>query len=606
MTYVVVGAGAIGATLAARLHEAGVEVVLVARGAHLEALRSGGLVFRGFDGERVLRLPVAGGPDDVALQPGDVLVVATKSQDAEQVLVQWATRPVGAPTRRLLRRSEPPTAAEAVPVVLLQNGLDTGRAALRRFAHVVDSVAVISAQHVEPGVVEAPWGPSPGAFLFGTLDGSESAVADRVVADLDRAGVLAKTVPDILAWKAGKLVANASYNIDAVFAKSTLRDRLGAALRAETTEVMRAAGIEPKDYWDSGLDVRDAREQALAGRFSSSTFQSLQRGAAIETDFLNGEVVLQARLLGLRAPCNEGVQRIMDRAARAGVAPGALGADAIRPLLPRRGLLVSVAELQAELAGPKPPVLLDVRWVVGDPLGRAHYEAGHLPGAVFVDLDAELAAPPGAGGRHPLPQIADLQAAARRWGVRSDRPVVVYDDNGGLSAARAWWLLRWGGFDDVRLLDGALGAWRAAHLPLATEPPAPAAGDVELSPGHLPVIDADEAAAFDGVLLDARVGERFRGEVEPIDPVAGHIPGAVSASTADNLDPTTGGFRSSHELRGRFDRLAPHGPVAVYCGSGVQAAHEVLALGLVGVDAALYPGSWSGWLAEGRPVATGA
>jgi thiosulfate/3-mercaptopyruvate sulfurtransferase len=256
--------------------------------------------------------------------------------------------------------------------------------------------------------------------------------------------------------------------------------------------------------------------------------------------------------------------------------------------------------------------LLDVRWALGDPHGREHYLDGHLPGARFVDLDTELAAAPTAeGGRHPLPAPADLQAAARRWGVRRGQTVVCYDATGNLAAARAWWLLRWAGVEDVRLLDGGLRAWTEAGLPLAQGQPEPVPeGDVLLSPGHLPTLSADDAAelAAGGVLLDARAAERYRGEIEPVDPRAGHIPGAVSAPTSDNL--TEGGrFRPPEELAGRFAALGADGrrPVGVYCGSGVTAAHEVVALAIAGVDAALFPGSWSAWSADpDRPVATGA
>jgi thiosulfate/3-mercaptopyruvate sulfurtransferase len=283
--------------------------------------------------------------------------------------------------------------------------------------------------------------------------------------------------------------------------------------------------------------------------------------------------------------------------------------DAVQPGL---DVLVDADALADALAGPHPPVLLDVRWALGDPHGRDHHRAGHLPGAVYVDLDTELAGHPTdpVRGRHPLPAAADLQAAARRWGVRADRPVVAYDATGGLAAARAWWLLRWGGHPDVRLLDGGLAAWTAAGHPVESgEVPAPAPGDVVLDGGHLPVLDADAAAALarTGRLLDARAGERYRGEVEPVDPRAGHIPGAVSAPTADNLD-ADGRFRDPAALRERFSALGADGavPVGVYCGSGVTAAHEVAALAVAGVPAALYAGSWSAWSNDPtRPVATG-
>ncbi|MEV7084368.1 sulfurtransferase [Streptomyces sp. NPDC093085] len=267
--------------------------------------------------------------------------------------------------------------------------------------------------------------------------------------------------------------------------------------------------------------------------------------------------------------------------------------------------IITAAELTGESAGPRPPVLLDIRYTLGGPNGRPAYEAGHLPGAVYVDLDAELAGPPGAEGRHPLPDVAVFGAAMRRAGVRADTPVVTYDGGLGWAAARAWWLLRWAGHPDVRVLDGGLAGWEG---PLSTELPVPAEGDFRPVPGGLPVLDADGAAALarDGVLLDARAGERYRGEVEPIDPVGGHIPGALSAPTAENMA-ENGTFRPAAELKERFMALGATGAdVGVYCGSGVSAAQQVLALELAGVTAALYPGSWSAWTADpARPVATG-
>ncbi|WP_442811872.1 sulfurtransferase [Streptomyces sp. NBC_01803] len=272
--------------------------------------------------------------------------------------------------------------------------------------------------------------------------------------------------------------------------------------------------------------------------------------------------------------------------------------------------MISTAGLRAELAPgnapPGRPVLLDVRWQLGGPPGRPAYAAGHLPGAVYVDLDSELAAPPGPGGRHPLPDLEVFGAAMRRAGVSHGRPVVIYDGGQGWGAARAWWLLRWTGHERVRVLDGGLAAWDGE---LTTEVPEPAGGDFTPRPGALPVLDAAAAArlARSGVLLDARAGERYRGEVEPIDPVGGHIPGARSAPTTENVGPD-GRLRSAAELAARFAELGavPGAAVGVYCGSGVSGAHEILALAVAGVDAALYPGSWSEWTADpGRPVARG-
>jgi thiosulfate/3-mercaptopyruvate sulfurtransferase len=276
--------------------------------------------------------------------------------------------------------------------------------------------------------------------------------------------------------------------------------------------------------------------------------------------------------------------------------------------------LISVAELAESASSGRAPRLLDVRWRLGGPPGLQEYRAGHIPGAVYVDLDEELAAPAGPGvGRHPLPALSDLQAAARSWGLRDGESVVVYDDNGNLSAARAWWLLRWAGVNDVRLLDGGLAAWRSAGHPMMTgDEPAGLAGDVTLTPGRLPSVDPDGVAALlaDGALvLDARAGERYRGEVRSVDPKPGHIPGAVSAPTTENLRPD-GTFRSAEELAARFEALGatPGRRVGVYCGSGVTAAHELAALAIAGVDdVVLYPGSWSQWATlPDRPIATGA
>jgi thiosulfate/3-mercaptopyruvate sulfurtransferase len=271
-------------------------------------------------------------------------------------------------------------------------------------------------------------------------------------------------------------------------------------------------------------------------------------------------------------------------------------------------VLVRAADLLA--AGGR-VVLLDVRWALGDDRGRERHRAGHLPGAVFVDLETELADPPSAAaGRHPLPSLQRLQSATRRWGIRDGDAVVAYDATGGLAAARAWWLLRWGGLADVRLLDGGLDAWVRAGGSLASGDVVPEPGDVTLTGGGMAVLSIDEAAALPtsgGVLLDARAGERYRGEVEPVDPRAGHVPGAVSAPTTANLA-SDGTFRPVTELADRFATLGagPGSTVGVYCGSGVNAAHEVAALAAVGIDAALWPGSWSQWSNDpARPAATG-
>jgi thiosulfate/3-mercaptopyruvate sulfurtransferase len=250
--------------------------------------------------------------------------------------------------------------------------------------------------------------------------------------------------------------------------------------------------------------------------------------------------------------------------------------------------------------------LLDVRYRTGGPMGEQEYAAGHLPGAAYVDLDRDLATPAGSGGRHPLPDAAAFETAMRRAGVGNTRPVVVYDDWAGQAAGRAWWLLRHHGHDDVRVLDGGLSAWTAEGGELESGVVEVAAGDFVAEAGAMPVVDADRVL-HTPVLVDARAPERYRGEVEPIDPVAGHIPGAVNVPTSTNLR-ADGRFRSADELRALYAAAGVTGAadVAVYCGSGVTAVHDLIALEIAGIRAALYPGSWSGWITDpGRPVATG-
>lgn len=261
-----------------------------------------------------------------------------------------------------------------------------------------------------------------------------------------------------------------------------------------------------------------------------------------------------------------------------------------------------------ELAATLPDVrVLDVRYRLGGPPGLEEFAAGHVPGAAYVDLDADLADPPGSCGRHPLPDPARFEEAMRRAGVRSGVTVVVYDDWEGRAAARAWWLLRHHGHRDVRVLDGGWTAWREAGLPVEAGPAEVPVGDFTVADRPvMPVVDADDVLATE-VIVDARAPERYRGETEPVDPVAGHVPGAVNVPTTANLD-GRGRFLPPADLRAVYARVgadtAPR--VAAYCGSGVTAAHDVLAMEVAGITAALYPGSWSGWVADPtRPVETG-
>lgn len=278
-------------------------------------------------------------------------------------------------------------------------------------------------------------------------------------------------------------------------------------------------------------------------------------------------------------------------------------------------ILIAPDDLAAVIASKTPVRVLDVRWRLDAPDGRPAYLEGHVPGAVYVDLDHELAdhvptGEPAVRGRHPLPDREALQASARSWGVDDGDVVVVYDDLKSLSAARAWWVLRNAGIADVRILDGAFRAWTDAGLPVERGEVVPEPGTVTLTTGVLPTIDIDTAATWAGegrVLLDARAGERYRGEVEPIDPRAGHIPGALSTPTTANVG-TDGRFLPPETLREQF--LAAGVPadatVATYCGSGVTAAHNAVALTLAGFEPVLYPGSWSEWANHPeRPVATG-
>jgi thiosulfate/3-mercaptopyruvate sulfurtransferase len=281
-----------------------------------------------------------------------------------------------------------------------------------------------------------------------------------------------------------------------------------------------------------------------------------------------------------------------------------------RPLVSAPRLADALAA--AEAGSARPPVLLDVRWELAAGPRRDLYAQGHIPGAAFVDLAHDLADPPGDGGRHPLPSVAAFQAAMRRVGADAAGGVVVYDAATSTAAARAWWLLRYFGHVAVSVLDGGLAAWLQAGGALETGFPATAPGapgDFTARPGAMPVLDADRAAALalGGRLLDARAPERFRGEDEPIDAVAGHIPGARNRPTTENVG-ADGRFLAAERLREGFAAAGVTGRTGVgaYCGSGVTAAHQVLALELAGVAAALYPGSWSEWITDPqRPVATG-
>ncbi|RNI20474.1 sulfurtransferase [Flexivirga caeni] len=252
--------------------------------------------------------------------------------------------------------------------------------------------------------------------------------------------------------------------------------------------------------------------------------------------------------------------------------------------------------------------LIDTRWQLGAPSRRPAYDVGHVPGAAWVEFEGVMASAPGAGGRHPMPERDVFAVAMRAAGVRNDRPVVVYDDGNSLAASRCWWLLRYFGKEDVQVLDGGFAAWQAAGLPVSTDQPAPHEGDFFPTDPGAALLDADDAAeiAATKLLLDARPADRFAGQHETVDPVAGHIPGAVSAPALANLT-DTGAFLSPDDLALRFTALGvrPESEVGVYCGSGVQATHLALALEASGIhpQTSVYIGSWSHWITDPeRPV----
>jgi thiosulfate/3-mercaptopyruvate sulfurtransferase len=264
------------------------------------------------------------------------------------------------------------------------------------------------------------------------------------------------------------------------------------------------------------------------------------------------------------------------------------------------GPLVDAAWLHAHVDDPDVRVI-DFRWYLQGRAGRTEYAKGHIPGAVFVDLDDVT----GEGhGRHPLPTARQFEAAMRKAGVSSATRVVVYDDAGASVAARLWFLLGYFGHQAQAVLDGGIGAWGS---PLETTTPAVATGDFRAAPpDRSRVLHFEDVRALQGVpLIDARAGERYRGEREPVDPKAGHIPGALSAPVTENVGPD-GRFKPAEELRERYSRLGAAQGAVFYCGSGVNASQHLLAMAVAGLpDARLYAGSWSDWSNRDAPVATG-
>ena len=318
MRYIIVGAGAIGGTIGGRLFEAGHDVVLVARGPHLDALRAHGLRLVTPDGEAALPIPAVGQPAELDLRDGDVLVLAVKTQDAEAVLAEWAWRPVRGGT----------VAAGSLPVVCAQNGVASERIALRRFRHVYGMCVWLPATHLEPGTVVAQGTPLTGVLHIGRYPSGTDAMATQIGADLARSRIIAPVTADVMRWKYGKLLGNLNNAIEAVCghdagdAAADLRRRA----TAEGTAVLDAAGIGYASQQE-GADVRGDRMeiQPINGspRGGGSSWQSLTRGTgSIEADYLNGEIVLLGRKHGVPAPVNEVLQRLANQAARQRRAPG--------------------------------------------------------------------------------------------------------------------------------------------------------------------------------------------------------------------------------------------------------------------------------------------
>lgn len=272
-------------------------------------------------------------------------------------------------------------------------------------------------------------------------------------------------------------------------------------------------------------------------------------------------------------------------------------------------LLIEAAELAALLRTEQPPVVADVRWNLGGPSGLGEFEAAHIPGAQWVDLETELAAPPGAGGRHPLPDPDTFTNAMRRIGLNNNSPIVVCDAGNSLPASRLWWMLTDAGATDVRVLNGGLAAWQAGGYEVESGPAHPAeAGDFQPKPGQRGQADAVEVlqivqAGGNRPIIDVRAPERYSGETEPIDPVAGHIPTAVNYPSMANLA-ADGRFLPAEAIAERYAEIDAD-PI-IYCGSGVTAAHTLLALESAGITSGvIYPGSWSDWITDpDRPVAS--
>lgn len=277
----------------------------------------------------------------------------------------------------------------------------------------------------------------------------------------------------------------------------------------------------------------------------------------------------------------------------------------------RISVLLTPAQLQEMLSSGADVTVIAVH-SINPYTGQDSFKGQRIKGAIDTQAYTDFQSPASIeGGQRPLPDIAELQAKARAWGLRAGSTIVIYDADRSMTAARAWWVLRWAGLPDVRVLDGGFPAWIAAGMPVTEEITTPVPSEIVLSPGHMAEFGADEALklAMDGVLLDARIRPNYiGGKAAPGQPQRGHIPHALSAPAPDNVT-DYGNFTDGETLREMYRALGADGkkPVGVYCGAGMSAAHTVLALASIGIDASMYPGSWSAWVSDPtRPIVTGA
>jgi thiosulfate/3-mercaptopyruvate sulfurtransferase len=325
--YVIIGAGAIGGCVAAQLHLADIPVVMVARGAHAEQLRAGGLRYLRPDGDHLLDIPVVGGPREIRLRRGDVLVLATKSQHTEQVLQEWSWQSTDTGQ----------SAAESLPILILQNALDNERSALRRFRSVLGAAVWLPADHLVPGEVIAQGLPKAGILWLGRYPSGSGPDARSCAEDLRRAGFAVQVVEDLPRWKAAKLLNNTANAIDALYQPGPRADALAARVRAEAREVFAAAGVSVADWaTESDEDLTQAKAAPVAGRsrVGGSTMQSLHRGTgSIEVDFLNGEITLLGRLHGVPTPLNEALQAQAARVVEQGGPPRSADIAVLEALL---------------------------------------------------------------------------------------------------------------------------------------------------------------------------------------------------------------------------------------------------------------------------------